>query len=182
MQFGAQSSFAACAFRRRVHLKWQACREENMGERLTTGEICTRSVTIAFRTTSVDDAARLMRDKHVGCLVVVDEMDGRRIVVGVLTDRDIVTAVVAQGIDAASLNVDDVMTTDLVTAREDDSLIDLMRSMRRKGVRRVPVVGGHDELIGVVTLDDVLGVLSEELSLLVGTVDSEGQRERRMRS
>lgn len=152
-----------------------------MGERLTTGEICTRSVTIAFRTTSVDDAARLMRDKHVGCLVVVDEMDGRRIVVGVLTDRDIVTAVVAQGIDAASLNVDDVMTTDLVTAREDDSLIDLMRSMRRKGVRRVPVVGGHDELIGVVTLDDVLGVLSEELSLLVGTVDSEGQRERRMR-
>ncbi|WP_397409261.1 CBS domain-containing protein [Polaromonas sp.] len=152
-----------------------------MGERLTTGEICTRSVTIAFRTTSVDGAARLMRDNHVGCLVVVDEVDGRRIVVGVLTDRDIVTAVVAPGIDAATLTVDDVMTTDLVTAREDDSLIDLMRSMRRKGVRRVPVVGGQDELIGVVSLDDVLGVLSEELSLLVGTVDSEGQRERKMR-
>lgn len=152
-----------------------------MGERLTTGEICTRSVTIAFRTTSVDEAARLMRDNHVGCLVVVDEVDGRRIVVGVLTDRDIVTAVVAPGIDAATLTVDDVMTTDLVTAREDDSLIDLMRSMRRKGVRRVPVVGGQDELTGVVTLDDVLGVLSEELSLLVGTVDNEGQRERKMR-
>ncbi|WP_096665832.1 CBS domain-containing protein [Polaromonas sp. AET17H-212] len=152
-----------------------------MGERLTTGEICTRSVTIAFRTTSVDGAARLMRDNHVGCLVVVDEVDGRRIVVGVLTDRDIVTAVVAPGIDATTLTVDDVMTTDLVTAREDDSLIDLMRSMRRKGVRRVPVVGGQDELIGVVTLDDVLGVLSEELSLLVGTVDSEGKRERKMR-
>ena len=152
-----------------------------MGERLTTGEICTRSVTIAFRTTTVDGAARLMRDNHVGCLVVVDEVDGRRIVVGVLTDRDIVTAVVAPGIDATTLTVDDVMTTDLVTAREDDSLIDLMRSMRRKGVRRVPVVGGQDELIGVVTLDDVLGVLSEELSLLVGTVDSEGKRERKMR-
>ena len=152
-----------------------------MGERLTTGEICTRSVTIAFRTTSVDGAARLMRDNHVGCLVVVDEVDGRRIVVGVLTDRDIVTAVVAPGIDATTLTVDDVMTTDLVTAREDDSLIDLMRSMRRKGVRRVPVVGGQAELIGVVTLDDVLGVLSEELSLLVGTVDSEGKRERKMR-
>jgi CBS domain-containing protein len=152
-----------------------------MGERLTTGEICTRSVTIALRTTSVDGAARLMRDNHVGCLVVVDQVDGRRVVVGVLTDRDIVTAVVAPGLDAATLTVDDVMTTDLVTAREDDSLIDLMRSMRRKGVRRVPVVGGQDELIGVVTLDDVLGVLSEELGLLVGTVDSEGQRERKMR-
>ena len=152
-----------------------------MGERLTAGEICTRSVTIAFRTTTVDGAARLMRDNHVGCLVVVDEVEGRRIVVGVLTDRDIVTAVVAPGLDAATLTVDDVMTTDLVTAREDDSLIDLMRSMRRKGVRRVPVVGGLDELIGVVTLDDVLGVLSEELGLLVGTVDSEGKRERKMR-
>lgn len=152
-----------------------------MGERLTTGEICTRIVVIAFRATSVDDAARLMRDQHVGCLVVVDEVDGRRIVVGVLTDRDIVTAVVAQGIDAATLTVDDVMTTDLVTAREDDSLIDLIRSMRRKGVRRVPVVGGQDELIGVVTLDDVLGVLSEVMSLLAGTVDSEGRRERRLR-
>lgn len=152
-----------------------------MGERLTAGEICTRSVTIAFRTTPVDGAARLMRDNHVGCLVVVDEVEGRRIVVGVLTDRDIVTAVVAPGLDAAALTVDDVMTTDLVTAREDDSLIDLMRSMRRKGVRRLPVVGGLDELIGVVTLDDVLGVLSEELGLLVGTVDSEGKRERKMR-
>ncbi|MDO8371905.1 MAG: CBS domain-containing protein [Pseudomonadota bacterium] len=152
-----------------------------MGERLTTGEICTRSVTIAFRTTSVDGAARLMRDNHVGCLVVVDGVEGRRIVVGVLTDRDIVTAVVAPGLDPAALTVDEVMTTDLVTAREDDSLIDLMRSMRRKGVRRVPVVGGQSELIGVVTLDDVLGVLSEELGLLAGTVDSEGKRERKMR-
>lgn len=152
-----------------------------MGERLTTGEICTRSVTIAFRTTSVDGAARLMRDNHVGCLVVVDGVEGRRIVVGVLTDRDIVTAVVAPGLDPATLTVEDVMTTDLVTAREDDSLIDLMRSMRRKGVRRIPVVGGQDELIGVVTLDDVLNVLSEELGLLVDAIDSEGKRERKMR-
>ncbi|MDP3796039.1 MAG: CBS domain-containing protein [Polaromonas sp.] len=152
-----------------------------MGERLTTGEICTRSVTIALRTTPVDGAARLMRDNHVGCLVVVDEVEGRRIVVGVLTDRDIVTAVVAPGLDAATLTVDDVMTTDLITAREDDSLIDLMRSMRRKGVRRIPVVGGQDELIGVVTLDDVLNVLSEELGLLVDAIDSEGKRERKMR-
>jgi CBS domain-containing protein len=74
------------------------------------------------------------------------------------------------------------MTTDLVTAREDDSLIDLMRTMRRKGVRRIPVVGGQGELIGVVTLDDVLNILAEELGLLVAAIDSEGKRERQMRS
>lgn len=152
-----------------------------MGERLTTGEICTRSVTIAFRGTTLVGAARLMRENHVGCLVVVDEVGGLRIVAGVLTDRDIVTAVVAPGLDPGTLRVEDVMATDLVTAREDDSLIDLMRTMRRKGVRRIPVVGGQGELVGVVTLDDVLNILSQELGLLVAAIDSEGQRERQMR-
>jgi CBS domain-containing protein len=127
--------------------------EKYMAERLTTGEICTRSVTIAFRGTSLNGAARLMRENHVGCLVVVDEVGGMRIVVA----------------------------TDLVTAREDDSLIDLMHSMRRKGVRRIPVVGGQGELVGLVALDDVLDILSQELSLLVAAIDSEGKRERQVR-
>src|SRR5660397_290803 len=84
-------------------------REKYMAERLTTGEICTRSVTIAFRGTSLNGAARLMRENHVGCLVVVDEVGGMRIVVGVLTDRDIVTAVVASDLDPSTLHVEDVM-------------------------------------------------------------------------
>jgi CBS domain-containing protein len=152
-----------------------------MGERLTTGEICTRSVTIAFRETPLNGAARLMRENHVGCLVVVDETAGERIVVGILTDRDIVTSVVAADMDPCAVRVGEVMTTDLVTAREDDSLIDLMRAMRRKGVRRVPVVGGQGELRGLATLDDVLSILTEELGLLVQAIDSEGERERQMR-
>ena len=152
-----------------------------MGERSSTAEICTRNVTIAFKGTSISGAARLMRENHVGCLVVVEETDGQRIVVGMLTDRDIVTAVVAPGLNPETLHAGDVMTTDLVTAREEDSLIDLMRIMRQKGVRRVPVVGGQGELVGVVTLDDVLNILAEELGLLVAAIDSEGKRERQMR-
>lgn len=152
-----------------------------MSERLTAGEACVRDVTVAFRHTPVDGAARLMRENHVGCLVVVDEAGGARTVLGLLTDRDIVTTVVAPGLDPATLRVEDVMSTDLVTAREDDSLLDLMRTMRQKGVRRVPVVGAQGVLVGLVALDDVLGALSLELSLLVGAIDSEGQRERRLR-
>ncbi|HAL37326.1 MAG TPA: CBS domain-containing protein [Polaromonas sp.] len=152
-----------------------------MGERLTTGEICTRNVTIAFRATTLNGAARLMRENHVGSLVVVEETGGMRIVVGVLTDRDIVTAVVASDLVPSTLRVGDVMTTDLVTAREDDSLIDLMGTMRRKGVRRIPVVGAQGELVGVVALDDVLDILAQELGLLVAAIDSEGKRERQMR-
>ena len=152
-----------------------------MGERLTVGEICTRSVTIAFRSTPLNGAARLMRQNHVGSLVVVEETGGMRVVVGILTDRDIVTAVVAADLEPATLRTEDVMSTDLITAREDDSLIDLVRSMRRKGVRRVPVVGAQGELVGLATLDDVLDALSQELSQLVGAIASEGKRERQMR-
>jgi CBS domain-containing protein len=148
-----------------------------MGERLTTGEVCTRSVTIAFRQTSLSAAARLMRDNHVGCLVVVDEVGGLRVVVGLLTDRDIVTHSVASDADLREAKVQHVMSTDLITAREEDSLIDVMRTMRRKGVRRIPVVGGQAELIGILTLDDVLDILSQELSLLVAAIDSESQHE-----
>jgi len=153
-----------------------------MGERLTTGEICTRNVTFATRGMPLVEAARLMREHHVGCLVVVEDGGGRRGVAGVLTDRDIVTAVVAPGIDPATLSAGDVMSAEPVTAREDDSLIDLMRTMRASGVRRVPVVGAQGELVGIATLDDVLAILAEELGLLVAAIDREGQRERRKRS
>lgn len=152
-----------------------------MAERLTVGEACTRSVTIAFGTTPLNGAARLMRENHVGSLVVVDETGGKRIVVGMLTDRDIVTSVLASDLDCSTLMVEDVMSTDVVTVREDDSLIDVMQIMRRKGVRRVPVVGAEGELLGLVTLDDLLEILAQELGLLVSAIETEAQRERRLR-
>ena len=153
-----------------------------MGEKLSTGEICTRIVAIAFRQTTLDEAARLMRENHVGCLVVVDDRPVERRVIGLLTDRDIVTAAVAADLSPRALRVEDVMTTDVVVGHEEDSLIDLIRTMRSKGVRRIPVVGAQDELIGIVSLDDVLSVLVDELDLLVATVGSENKRERTMRA
>lgn len=152
-----------------------------MGERLTTGEICTREVTIAFRHTSLVEAAQRMRHDHVGCLVVVDDQNGSRTVRGVITDRDMVMSVIATGLDPAPLCVEDVMTEHLVTARESDSLMDLMRSMRDHGVRRVPVVGEQDELIGLATMDDVLKIVAQELSLLAGSVDTGLKREKKRR-
>ena len=151
-----------------------------LGDRLTVGEICTRVVTIAFGSTSLGDAARLMRENHVGALVVVEDRDDRRTVVGMLTDRDIVTAGVARDLDPRRMCVADIMSTDLVTADEDESVIDLLRLMRGKGVRRVPVIGTGADLIGIVTLDDVLDILSQELALVVEAIDSEGRRERKL--
>lgn len=148
-----------------------------MSKRLNAGDVCIRDVDHAFRSLSVSEAARLMRERHVGCLVVVDETDKGRVVVGMLTDRDIVTAIVAKDVDPRTLRVEDAMSSDLVTARTGDSILDVLGVMRRKGVRRVPVVDANGVLVGLVALDDMLGLVADELRLIVQAIESERKRE-----
>lgn len=152
-----------------------------MGERLTAGEVCLREVVIAQRETPILEAAELMRGQHVGCLVVVEENGQHRQVCGILTDRDLILGVLAQGLDARPLCTEDIMTDDPVMLREDDSLIDVMRAMRRNGVRRLPVVTSERALVGLITLDDVLKILSEELGLLIGAIQGQIANERQRR-
>ena len=148
---------------------------------LTAGELCTRNTVIAHRKTGIDEAAGLMREQHVGSLIVVDETAEGRLTVGVLTDRDIVTAVVARDLNPGSLTVGDVMTDEPETAQEADSMLDVLSTMRHKGVRRLPVTDTKGVLLGVITLDDLLGVISEQLHALVVAIESEQQREVRSR-
>ena len=152
-----------------------------MGEKLNAGDICNRIVTVAERHMTLVQAAQLMRDHHVGCLVVVDETGAGRLVVGMLTDRDIVTAVIAQEVDPNTLRVEDVMATDVTTALEEDSLMDLLGLMRRKGLRRIPVTTPGRALQGLVTLDDLLEVFAEQLRALVLAIEAEQLRERKTR-
>jgi CBS domain-containing protein len=149
-----------------------------MGKQLTAGDICKRKVTVGYKQTSLVAAAQLMREDHVGSLVVVDDENGSRQVRGLVTDRDIVMSVVATGLDPEPLRLEDIMSEPVVTANEADSLLDLMRSMRENGVRRVPVVGFQDELMGIVTMDDVLKILAQEMNTLVGSIDVGIKQER----
>ena len=153
-----------------------------MRETMNAADICNRIVVIAERGMSITDAAQLMRDRHVGCLVVVDETGAGRIVVGILTDRDIVTAVVAKALDPARLVVEDVMTTNMVTALESDSVKDLLSAMRRKGLRRLPVITPQGVLIGLVTLDDLLAIMAEQLRDMAAIIEAEYLHERQVRS
>jgi CBS domain-containing protein len=115
----------------------------------------------------------------VGTLVVVDEQDGRRTPVGILTDRDLVVRVLtADGHDIAALVVDNVMTQPLVTVSEHESLFDALKKMRSFGVRRLPVVNEHGGLEGLLTFDDLIDVVAEELSDLSALVSREQKRER----
>ena len=152
-----------------------------MREASTVGDICVRQVAVAPPHLSVDEAARLMRERHVGCLVVVELGDGGRLPSGVLTDRDIVTAVVAKGVDAKTLRVGDVMSPSIVTVREGDSLYDALTLMRHHGVRRLPVVGAHGVLAGLVALDDVVGALAGQLQAAALVVGREMRHEAAVR-
>jgi CBS domain-containing protein len=145
------------------------------------GEICNRSVVVASRGALVAEAALLMRQQHVGSLVVVEEGARGRKPVGIVTDRDIVVEVVALGVSPASVTVGDIMGEELVTARETDEPWETIQHMRQKGIRRVPVVDEEGLLVGIVAVDDLLEILSEQLDGLVKLVGTEQAREARTR-
>lgn len=149
---------------------------------MSAGELCNRRVAIAEKTLSVADAARLMRRLHVGDLVVIEEGDGRRQPVGIVTDRDIVVEVVADGVNPEALTIGDIMGPELATVRENEGLFETLRYMRDKGVRRMPVVDQAGGLVGILTLDDLLGLLAEEMTGLARLVSHERQREADVRS
>ena len=148
---------------------------------MTVGQICNRVGVFAFRNTPLPDAAKLMRENHIGSLVIVDESDRGRIPVGMLTDRDIAIAVVAQALDPRTLTAGEVMSGELVTANEQDDMLDTLQRMRRRGVRRVPVLTAAGTLAGIVTLDDLLELVAEQLGDVVKAIATEQSREARTR-
>ncbi len=148
---------------------------------MAIGEICNREVVIAERSMDVAEAARLMRQHHVGTLVIVEGLEGRRRPVGIVTDRDIVIEVVAAGVAPEALTVGDIMAPDLATVRETEGVFDTIRYMRGRGIRRVPVVDREGWLVGIVTLDDLLGLLAEEMAELARLISREQRHEQEVR-
>ncbi|MDH3673025.1 MAG: CBS domain-containing protein [Gammaproteobacteria bacterium] len=148
---------------------------------MSIGDICNREVVLVDRDSSVRDAARLMRAHHVGDLVVAEERDGRRVPIGILTDRDIVIEVIAEDVDVGSVAIGDVMSFKLLTAREEDDTFDTIKLMQTKGVRRLPVVDKQGQLVGIVTIDDLIDLLAETLMDVAGLIAYEQKREERIR-
>lgn len=152
-----------------------------MGESMDIGEICNREVVFATEEMSVKSAAELMRNEHIGSLVVVREAELGRVVVGMVTDRDIAIVAVAREFDPQTLRVGDIMSSDPITARPDESVGDVLHTMRQRGVRRMPVTTDDNVLIGIVALDDLLEILAEELHTFVQAITSAQRREVRVR-
>ncbi len=139
---------------------------------MKTLEACKRDVVVAHRHTTLADAAKLMRARHVGCIVVVEKNDASK-PVGILTDRDIVVEVVAAELDPRSVTVGEIMSAPLVTVRADADALDTLKTMRIRGIRRIPVVDEAGALVGLASLDDLLELAGETLNDVVGAIVSE---------
>jgi CBS domain-containing protein len=127
---------------------------------VSAGRICRRDVDTASYDESVLDAARRMRDRQVGTVIVVDDLRP----VGMVTDRDLTVRVLAAGLDPKATRVSEVMTPSPTTIREDDSIETALGCMRAGRFRRLPVVGRDGRLLGILALDDILELVAEELS------------------
>ena len=149
---------------------------------MTIGAMRTREVVTAGRETSTAEAARLMRNAHVGDVVVVDELDGRRIPRGIVTDRDIVVSVVAKGLDPETISVGEIMAPGLAVGRQRDGVAHSIDVMREKGIRRLPIVDSQGGLVGIVSIDDLFAFLAMEIASLAGVSGRERHVEAELRS
>ncbi len=149
---------------------------------MRVADICTLLTVHMESSASVRDAAKLMRERHVGAVVVVDRRNGTRALDGILTDRDIAISVVAAGIDPDTVTVGDVMSRPVATCTADQDLFEAISTMRAHGVRRLPMLNATGELAGIVAADDIYGALATELRELSRALVREQAREMETRA
>ena len=149
---------------------------------MKVGEYCKKAVVAIASNADAAEAAKLMRMQHVGFLIVHREGDALRKPIGVLTDRDLVVGVMARDVDPHAVTVDDVMSRQPLTANEFDGLNDLLQGLRLAGFRRAPVVDARGALIGIMTIDDAIEVITGLMCDVAGSIKSEQRQERRRRT
>ncbi len=148
---------------------------------MAIGEFCNREVVFATREMNIPEAAQLMREHHVGDLVVVDQVDGKRVPVGIVTDRDMVIEIIARSLDLNEFSVGDIMGRQLISVQEKEGVFETIRLMRSNGIRRIPVLNPEGGLAGIVSADDMLDLLAEEIAELAKIALREQEREAKTR-
>lgn len=148
---------------------------------MRVGEVCNRTVVIIEGDAGIVRAAQLMREHHVGSLVLVRREGEVNYPVGILTDRDLVVEVLAAEAPLERLTVADVVTQPLVTVDQNEDLMQAFDRMRDKGIRRMPVVNAQCALVGLLAVDDVLEILAELMSRVPQLIHREQAAEARLR-
>ena len=136
---------------------------------MTIDAMIRRDVVVQSPTSSCQQAAALMKERNVGCVVVVQDEEP----VGIVTDRDLVTRVMALGRDPARVLLQEIMTASPAFLSHKRDLNDVIETMRELGVRRLPVVDAQNRLRGIIAIDDVLMHLSQQLGALGQAIQRE---------
>ena len=144
---------------------------------MNIGEVCSREVYIVRPAEPLAKAVAEMHKRHVGALVVVEEKPGQVRPIGVVTDRDAIRAQVLQRRALDLLSIVDAMTVDPLTLQETCGIPEAIGQMSARGVRRAPVVSESGDLVGIVSLDDLLPVVSQQLTALARLIGDEARRE-----
>lgn len=131
--------------------------------------LMSKEITLLPSTATVLDAAKFMTDMNVGSVIIMKD----DIPSGILTDRDIVAKVLAQGKDPRTTKIGEIMRTPVVTISEDKDIIDVTKLISTHAIRRLPVVGTNGKLVGVITLDDVLILLGQEMQNIAAALKGE---------
>jgi CBS domain-containing protein len=139
-------------------------------------DIASAMVAVVEPDTSAFVAAQLMRKHHVGALVVVDAAEKNR-PVGILTDRDLVLSLMAEGLDPELFTAGDIMSVEPILAGPDMDAMDAVELMRSNQLRRLVIVDEAGRLVGIATMEDVLALLTRELTSLTAAVVGSRDRE-----
>lgn len=147
------------------------------------GDACTRIVYVIGEHESALDAAKLMRELHVGDLVIVHRRAGGvNVPTGIVTDRDLTLEVLAQEVDPESVSVGDLFTNaPLYCVTVDEDTESALDGMRQRGVRRLPVLARDGSLAGIMTMDDFVDLLADEMADMAGLMARQKQLEVHMR-
>lgn len=136
-------------------------------------DCCTMDVICCDSGDSVAQVAGLMREHHVGDVVVVGSHEDARVPIGIITDRDIVVEAIAPQVDLNLITAGDIMNSPLMKLQDSDGIFEALRLMRDLKVRRLPVVRDDGTLFGIVTLDDIVDLLAAELSMVAGVISKQ---------
>jgi len=140
-------------------------------------EACNREVIITDSDCTVFKATKLMREYNVGSIVVTKKEKEIIKPIGIITDRDIVIEVIAKNAIPDMVKLSEIMNTELITGKDTDQLWNSLQVMRTHGVRRMPVIDNKGSLVGIITADDILELLSEELLDLTRLIALEQKKE-----
>ncbi len=144
-------------------------------------EICTPDVVYCTPEITALGVARLMRERHVGDVVVVEDAEDDQTPIGLVTDRDIVVEVLGRERDPARVSAREIMRKPVVIARTNEDASLAIERMKAHGVRRIPVMDEQRKLAGIVCLDDLLRLLAADAGALAAIISREQDREHRTR-